>query len=138
MAQVGLGFSFMELFWVRWCSAGHQKCADTRGDLVLGAGLGEVGKSLILGLFYEFILVVFANSHFSSCTGCVQILVLFSVLGWFSKTSLGPDPSAVLAFTFFFCSPGRWWGFLVHSFFSGLKGYGLIPVVFDVLLGEIC
>ena len=102
MAQVGLGFSFMELFWVRWCSAGHQKCADTRGDLVLGAGLGEVGKSLILGLFYEFILVVFANSHFSSCTGCVQILVLFSVLGWFSKTSLGPDPSAVLAFTFYF------------------------------------
>ena len=91
----------MELFWVRWCSAGHQKCADTRGDLVLGAGLGEVGKSLILALFYELFLVVFANNHFSSCTGCVQILVLFSVLGWFSKTSLVPDPSSVLAFTFY-------------------------------------
>ena len=91
----------MELFCVRWCSAGHQECADPRGDLGLGADLGEVEKSLILGLFYDFILVLLANGHFSSCTGCVQILVLFSVLGWFSKTSLGPDPSAVLAFTFY-------------------------------------
>ena len=89
MAHVRLGVSFMDLFFVRWCSAGHQEFADPRGDLGLGADLGEVGKSLILGLFYDFISVLLANCHFCSCTGCVQILVLFSVLGWFSKTSLG-------------------------------------------------
>ena len=78
-AHVRLGVSFMELLCVRWCSAGHQECADPRGDLGLGADLGEVEKSLILGQFYDFILVLLANGHFSSCTGCVQILVLFSV-----------------------------------------------------------
>ena len=69
----------MELFCIRRCSAGHQKCADTRGDLGRGVCLGKGAKSQILGRIYVFFLVVLANVHFSSCKGFVQILELFSV-----------------------------------------------------------
>ena len=45
---------FMELFFVLFFLAGNQKCADTRGDLGRGVGLGKGAKSQILGLFYVF------------------------------------------------------------------------------------